>query len=316
MKKGYFNSPEYAQELKTLDLGPISEEVERYNSRFSMGAMMARMVIEHAGTKPGEEAESPITEREQEDQAAFLQRIENQYGIQMAKSGIGLESTKGKAVLMTADGESESTVLRVNLKDRTAFLAYLSALDSETISSSQVRGLTDVAKNLETQLKEVYSLDKPDVRANELLTNLNEIVEGYKKLDPDGSKGLSKTVEELSVLQQMASKKQLKEHLMIERAGLMAEVGGNNFGPSKWHTDSDEVSYKRYWDQALEVLSKVRANPDAADLAIDLNSNLQASILYAKNELEKKNQDKDNEREKFKLKVLEKVSSKLNRSVN
>ena len=128
-----------------------------------------------------------------------MQRIENQYVISLAKTGIGLEPVKGSGVILTGDETIESSELKMNLEDHRQFLKYLLALEPASITPSQIEGLTTVVASLQEQLAEHYQIEKPDPHATELLTSLKEIIEAYWKLDPAGTNGLTESVRKLSV---------------------------------------------------------------------------------------------------------------------
>lgn len=309
----YFKSPEYLQELKSLDLGIITRELEKYNRQFGLGATMARAIL----TPLEDDPEQRFTEEsESESQQAFLDRIKNQYGILLDKSGISMELVKGGGTILTGDEKIEANLLQINLLDRKQFLAYLSALKANSITPSQIEGLKKVAESLQQQLEQQYHLDKPDPRAAELLGNLQDkdIVEQYQRLDPKGENGLAQAVKQLSDYMDKAKAGYLKEYLSVQRANLLSEVGGMNFGPSQWHADSNEKSYPKYWQRALEELEKIKQNPNAMELYIQVSQHLVESANYAKKALEQNKQNYSHAKDK--IVTIEQVLKTLRKFYN
>lgn len=277
-------SPEKIIDLKSLSLEPLSDELEEYNRRFNAGAIAGRKLISMFNIEDQEETVSEGTE--QESQLAFQQRIQNKFGETLARTGTNLEPVNGPMTLMTAEGNTPSSLLRINLADRKQFLAYLAALDSKEITDSQTKGLIEVGKSLISQLYAEYEIDRADNRTIELFGSLDNIIQQYKRLDPVGERGLFKSLENLIPFAEAAKGKYLREYVLIQRSNLLLEIGGNNFGPSRWHIDTTEERYEQYWNNALDVLSTVGKNPNTTELFNKLRDHLIASIEYAKQDLE------------------------------
>ncbi len=308
----YRGNPEREGELKSLDLGPVVEEVEKYNHQYSMGPMLARALMRGMDDEQGDS----LVQQEQESRQAFLQRIENSHGITLAMAGINLEPVQGNITALTEEGNIDNSELRINLKDNKQFTIYISSLEADTVKPSQIEGLAKVATSLRDQLKTEYSLEKPDARAGELIAGLDDLIEHYKRLDPNGDKGLVDSVKDLEKYLEFARKNSLKEYLFVERAGLLAEVGGQNFGPSQWHTDMSEGNYEKRWQAALSTLDQIKRNHAAAELTAELSAHLIQSAKYAKTELEKQLGGEEDNRIQNKLMTLAQVARTLSRSLN
>lgn len=231
----------------------------------------------------------PTPPSKEADRKAALEQLIQRHGDIMLRTGITLEPVRGFATLYTAEGETPTSEMRINLTDRLQFLHYLQALQPETITDSQVLGLVTVAETLRQQLTGEYKLDDPsDDRMIELLGNLDSIIDSYDRLDPGGQRGLRASIERLREYAKIAQAKYLPEFIMVQKADLLAEIGGGNFGPSKWHTDSTPQYYRRRWERTLAVLERVKKNPNASELAARLLEHLVQSARYAHDDLEQK----------------------------
>src|SRR3989344_7244084 len=197
--------------------------------------------------------------------------------------------------------------MRFNLFDSKKFLNYLGEMDKDKLSESQIHGLKAVIRSLTIQLKNQYEISDPDdERAIELLGNLNKIIKEYEKI------GLSELVVDLSRYSEVANKKYLREYLLVERGNLLAEVGGQNFGPSKWHTDNTEERYrKQYWGNALRIAEMIGKNKNAREFQGKVIQHLKESLKWAKRDLVKNQGDEIKGRtENYKI-IIDEIYEKL-----
>jgi len=197
--------------------------------------------------------------------------------------------------------------MRFNLFDSKKFLNYLGEMDKDKLSESQIHGLKAVIRSLTIQLKSQYEISDPnDERAIELLGNLNKIIKAYEKI------GLSELITDLSKYSEIASKKFLREYLLVERSNLLAEIGGKNFGPSQWHRDSTEQTYReKYWGSALRIVEIIGKNKNAREFQSQVIEHLKESLKWAKKDLIKNQSDKIEERtEKYKI-IIDEIYEKL-----
>jgi len=180
-------------------------------------------------------------------------------------------------------------------------------MDKDKLSESQIHGLKAVIRSLTIQLKSQYEISDPnDERAIELLGNLNKIIKAYEKI------GLSELITDLSKYSEIASKKFLREYLLVERSNLLAEIGGKNFGPSQWHRDSTEQTYReKYWGSALRIVEIIGKNKNAREFQSQVIEHLKESLKWAKKDLIKNQSDKIEERtEKYKI-IIDEIYEKL-----
>jgi len=303
----HFNDKEReADELRSLDLSLVTQQIGNYNEQFGMGRMLARAVTEGLGPKAEEEKD--------ESQESFVQRIQGTYGILLEKSGISLQAMGGDAALISSKGKQESSRLRVNLENGKTFLSYLNALQPETIKTSQAESLKEVLQSLRIQLAREYDVEKIDLRALKLLRELGPIIDSCERLDPKNEMGLQEAAKNLSIYKDAAAGGYIKEMILAERSGALKKVGGRNFGPSEWHTDMLPDGYEKKWEQVVRVYKEVLTNPGAGPLAMQMADNLRASASYAKNDINQKIKQKpENETLLYRpmLETIEKALSQL-----
>lgn len=252
---------------------------------------------------------------EAENQNSFLERVENRHGITLVKTGLELQPVKGPGTIYHGADTIDSSALKFNLADAAQFITYLQALDAESISPSQIQGLIHVANVLESQLLQEYEGSQKDPRTVQLMSGLESLVENYHRLDPQGNKGLITAVQELPTIERAYRGDYLPQYLEIHRQGLFSKVGEQKFGPSEWHEDMGDDSYRERWTKALKVLEELKKNPRAMELHSELLSNLLACAEHAYQKLQKeakaaplKNPEK--------RKTLEEVLGRLSEGVN
>jgi hypothetical protein len=314
----YFKSQEFAnEELRKIDLTLVTQEIEQYNQQFGMGRMMSRAILQGIHSESEERADLS-EEGQKESQKTFLERINKTYGIYLEKSGVSLESVGGSSAVFMNNEQIETSLLRINLADRNRFLEYISALDPKTVSLSQIEGLKIVLSSLTEQLKKEYDVEKLDPRAVELIGGLEQIITGCQRLDPNNEKGLADESKKLAMYMEAAKGGYIKEYILTGRTSALAKVG-EGFGPSTWQIDSNEESYQRSWNRALDLLTTVKKNPRAAILVFEITENLRQSAEFARKDIntlaEKNPQFWTESRKENYLKILEGALAKLKPAV-
>jgi len=150
------------------------------------------------------------------------------------------------------------------------------------LTSGQIHGLSEVAKNLICQLAGEYKLeDLADERILNLFSCLSQMIVLYREL------GLGDSVKSLAKYLEISRAGYLREYLAVERVGLFAEIDGQNFGPSTWQRDETPEGYRARWNRAINVLNLVSQNPQADRLAQKLRTHLRESAEYARKDLER-----------------------------
>ena len=284
-KEGIRLKSEADARLARLDLGELSAWLEKYNSQFGWGGLLARVVI---GTAHETDGKEQTLETSEQDQQLSFSEIQRRTRSLLEDSGLSLEPIRSGGVLMSSnlEGDDYPSQLRINLVDGKRFVHYLEVLHGSRISEHQRTGLSQVAENLTKQLKTEYELENPnDERLLELFGHASHIFDEYTRLEQEGAKGLGESTKELHRLFDIAKRGYLREELSAEKEDLLAEVGGQNFGPSKWHTDSSGDDYVKRWNRALDSARNMRSNPKALELFKKVQENLIASAEYVKEDI-------------------------------
>jgi len=278
-------------QLSQLDLGELSAWLEKYNRQFNWGSMTARYnagEMRGAEETEGEEETVPVLPEhlEKEKHISFAEITQRNKKL-LAASGLTLEPVKGPFTLKSAEGDAASSELRINLGDGKKFARYLGTLHGAQLSDTQRTGLQAVARSLTEQMRKEYDLDNPDdERLLELFGSTSQIIVEYARLEKEGGVGLADSVSELKRLFEISKRGYLREQLLAENGDLLAEVGGHNFGPSKWHTDSSVEDYIQRWDRALDIARTIGKNPKARELLKQVVDNLIASVEYIERDIE------------------------------
>lgn len=268
-------------ELQKTDLGEVAGWLDIYNKQFHLGTLAAKTVMR--GWK--DESVTADLETEAAKRVSF-DEIQKRNQAVLSRVGLSLEPVRAIGVVMSDEGTEYPSELRINLSDGKQFMSYLNSLKGDSLSPSQKIGLKRTAGSLLAQLKVEYDLANPeDERLLELFGSASKIIAEYERLDMEGGKGLGDCITELKNLVAIAKQGYLREHLLAQKGRLLAEIGGRNFGPSKWHTDSTEEGYIKMWNKALETLSEIAKNPKAKGLYEQACGNLLASLEYAEKDM-------------------------------
>lgn len=271
-----FSSQE-KKDLSKVDLQSLIDALEEYNRQFGLGALLAGEVLcaqQEAGATHEDEKKLSVKE------------LSSDYFDTLEATGLRLEPVRGEATMFTQEGEIPTSLMRLNLKDGRKFIAYLRVLEGQALEVTQIRGLAEVAKILTAQLATEYDLNAPDEHMLELFSAIDDLIKEYGRLDPEGMLGLKDSVEQLAEYLAAARVGYLREYLTIQKREFLNEIGGDNFGPSKWHGDSSPESYANRWGEAIEIMKNMRKNPKAVDFSNQVVEHLKKSIAYAEEDLE------------------------------
>lgn len=274
------NINEGGADLAKLNISDLEKSLREYNKQFNFGTLLAEHIIE-------------ATEGKNEDNELYkpkisIQDIENEHRDLLDKTGISLESVK-RGVMFTLMGDDEGkepSEVRINLRDGKKFLTYLNSLNESDLKESQISGLKLVADNLTKQLVEQYELgNSDDERMLELFGSVENLIQEYKRLDPQGFIGLSESVNDLSEYLSIARKKYLREYLVVKNNHLLDTINSDGFGPGKWHKDSNEKSYENYWGDTIKKVNLIGTNQNAADLYKQVVDNLKNILINVKKDI-------------------------------
>lgn len=267
-------------ELRRTDLGEVAGWLDIYNKQFHLGTLAAKTMMR------GWKDDSSTLEGTETEKEVSFDEIRKRNQIVLSRTGLSLEAVRAIGVIMSEEGTEFPSELRINLSDGKQFVKYLESLKGDSLSQSQTIGLERTASNLIAQLRGQYDLaNHEDERLLELFGNASRIIAEYERLNTEGGTGLGTCISELKNLVATAKQGYLREHLLAEDEQLLAEIGGRNFGPSKWHTDSSEEGYIKRWSKALETLSEIARNLKAKGLHEQARGNLLASLEYAEKDM-------------------------------
>jgi hypothetical protein len=274
------NTNEGGEVLGKLDISDLKKSLEEYNKQFDFGTLLAERLIEGF-------------EGKNEDNNLYkpkisIEDIEDKHRGIIDKTGISLESVR-KGVMFaseTSDEERQPSEMRINLKDGKKFLSYLNSLNIENLKESQITGLKLVADSLTKQLVEQYELDNPeDERMLELFGSLNDIIQEYKRLDSSRRNGLTESMKDLSEYISLSRDGYLREYFVAKNNHLLDTLDSDSFGPWKWHKDSNEKSYERFWNESIKKLNLIGKNQKADNLYKKVKDNLKEVLFNVKKDI-------------------------------
>jgi len=293
-------------DLKNIDLGKLSEALKEYNKEFSLGAIMGKTMADAMIRMISEAGEQSIESDESKlDSVVKKQilwgKIEKNFKDMLSQIGLSLApiEEKGATILSTESGISDIhySEMRVDVEHPNLFINYLSSLDEDSLTRSQVDGLEEVAKSLCSQIK----TDKKREYLFNIYGELDKIIDYYKKL------GIGGPAEKLESYFNAAKGRYLEEYLEAEKLNLLTSEG---FGPNHWHEDANVDYYERKWRESLDLLKVVSHNARAKEFAKELAEILRSSVQKAKADLENRKIYDDFRGEEFKMilsKVLEEI---------
>jgi len=263
--------------LKNIDLGGLVLAIEDFNDGGSLETLFLSSVFDHmhgGGREKKDELDFEVQRQ------IVWGKIEKEFREILETTGLSLESVNGTITVFSEDIKIPESRMRVNIANPQAFIQYLSVL-SLPLSCSQIYGLNKVARNLTLQLTREYKFDNlMDERILNLFSCLSKMITRYREI------GLGNSVNDLAHYLEISRKGYIREYLLVERLNLFTEVGGNNFGPSQWQTDSNLKYFQGRWKQAVEAYILVSKNPKALLLAQSLCDRLKKSAEYAIRDLE------------------------------
>lgn len=176
--------------------------------------------------------------------------------------------------------QSELNPVELNIKDKDTFISYLKGLEEE-LGDEEL--LNEIAESLRNQLIYNYDLNNPEEEVLNLLSSLKEIVREYERIGSDlGVFLLKEFIEPLE-------KKYLKEYVEAKRVGLLKSRYPGDVGKIFPNPESGDRNYKKGWQKILDVVDKIKNNPDAEDLFLTVIKNIREELVHAKREINESN---------------------------
>ncbi|MBI2049521.1 hypothetical protein HYT32_01240 [Candidatus Roizmanbacteria bacterium] len=273
---------ETEQSSRVRQFNELFGDIITFNKRFSTAGILGRLVTEiDSRTEAGESSGNRVVGLSkiggEEEQLRTASGISLMHKPILDSLGISIEPVSGKYGSFYKDGEKVGIgELRVNITERSKYLSFLERLDNPDLQTKE--NLQSLANILAQQIYDNYNLEKPSDEALQLLGSLGKIIDQYRRLNIVGT-------ERLETYLVHSRKKDLKEYIIIEQAGLLHEPG-KYFGPADWQKNASPDYLRKRWGDAIKVLEMVRVNPNAKGLYDQLYSHLKNCLDIASKDLE------------------------------
>lgn len=258
-------------------------DIEKYNSQFSLGSMMARMIISRFEPESDEilpPGQTSIGSEEGNQQANSFFVIAKHKKL-VTDIGLSLEPVSGKSGTIAGEGESAGAgEMRINIISHEHFTSFLGALEPQQLTTTGLKiHLEKLPTVLSQQILGSYDLQAPGEEALQLFAGMEKIIAEYKRL------GMGEAVSRLQTYLEHGKIGDLREYVWVERKGLFSEPG-KFFGPADWHTDSSPEMLDRRWSDATEILRLTKENPRSGDLYQRLQRHLDMCVESALSDLQ------------------------------
>jgi hypothetical protein len=289
-------APEFGS--RPEDLAAFNETVgsiNQHNEQFSLGAMMARVMIDHVGEaqRAQELVDAGATQEEAEQTAAFVgsDKLPLSEEEQMARSivgitnapvleaaGLTLSPLRKTNTMYGPQGEQSVGKVQLQVSDGSKFSNFLLAVNPEDANEDFQQNAVGVAGSIIAEASDAIASDADEQTVLETLAYGKGIVAGLEHIGLDGSPVATK----LLSLYEHAQQGDVKEYVNADNVGLLTEPEAQGFGPANWQRDASPDYLAEHWNGVLDVIKAAKANPKAAELFAQLVTSAQGSLDYAK----------------------------------
>lgn len=263
------------------DIDGLFRDISAYNDQFSLGASMAGMLRSLMDRAGQDEAEEPVPTQltksiDEDSQQMTASGLNVIHEGTLNNLGLSLEPVSGKtSTIYTSEGAVETGEMRLNIKDRSQFSAFLKALGKAQVTESPLgEHLGELTDILNKQILDNYNLDQPDDETLAFLGSLDTVVNEYKRL------GLTTQAEQMEEYLQHSRQGNLREFVALKTSGLMQEPN-EGFGPADWQKDASTEFLERKWQRAIVLLRQLRNNPNAQEMYRQLLDQLNRCLPLA-----------------------------------
>ena len=272
----------------------VIEGITNHNKEHSIGKMIGRAfagAIESEDIPDKKKSKKKVMLSDEQEMYRGLLGVTNEQTLTAV--GLSLTPVREKAIMLVSNGTLDSVgELRVQVADGRKLIGFLSRLKPGMIGEDLNDAIGKVAEDL---LKEAFetvpSSDKDD--SLELLAYMNGIVLAMEKAGIQ-----SESIVKLKELAQHITAGDVREFILAKQIGLYEEIGGENYGPSKWQSDARKETLEKKWTKVIQVLEMAKKNPNAINLFNDLLKLAQENLDYAmKDWSSEKNELGDSEKE-------------------
>lgn len=190
-------------------------------------------------------------------------------------AALGLEVSYNPAPTLAAEaGLKQSRQGSLLLLDESRLVGFLRQLTPDMVDDAGRNALSALATDLHLQCGEQLSL---------AVTNESE-PPALSPFEAAGAQLARLGVHEgQQIIDSIAA---FQAGIYVEHVQARSILDNRGWGPATWHRDSQPDSYQQRWERMLESFDRVRQNPDARTLAIEVYHFLRESAGTARGELE------------------------------
>lgn len=201
----------------------------------------------------------------------------------LERLGLALEPVEGRvATLFAGSGERQKdSQVRFGVSDPDRLVAFLSTIHpSATQVTKFAEALSFIPTTVTLQVGQSYNLNAGSDDALNVFACAGRVVGEYQRLN------LPDAVQQLSEYLGAARAGFLREHVLVERLGLLRKPG-ENFGPADWILDATTDFLTRKWDNAIKALAFIKENSKCAELFKQLGSHLLDCVAHSENHIDR-----------------------------
>lgn len=267
-------SAENSDNIKKVNVDEVVslfEAINEYNLQFTAGV---RPLI-NAEEKPSRLVKSKFLKEGSSSEELLAINLSNEDQQIVDQIGLKLEPViADEKKIFALDGTCvDRRKLRLNIVDEKKFVSFLGLLSPDQVVNTDIKdNLKDLSKMLTSRILQQFGFSTPTNEGFELLGNIPEIIETYKRL------GLADSIEKMEIYLTHIRQGDMKEYVEIEKAGLFLGPDDDDWGPAKWQNDATSEILKDHWGRALEVVKAIGVNLKARELHRKLLNHLRYCV--------------------------------------
>jgi hypothetical protein len=264
------------------EIGSFLRDLSEYDDQHSQGTWLGTGMAAgfmSASNEQGEPLDRDGLEKLHTKISNYLTAtdLESRHGSVLDSIGLSLESPNTKGDI----DENETYVvgdMKINLADRTRYLAFLKSIGVENVSEEVIRIVNMVAGKLSRQVQEWYDLKSPDDNLLELFSGMRNIISEYERI------GIGENVKDMKEYLHYSKEGCLREYILARKHTLFDPIG-SGFNLSRYQIDSTPEGYLEYWQKNFfDVMDAIKKNENAGGLYNDLLRYAKDSITFAESD--------------------------------
>lgn len=269
----------------------LVEGLEAHNKRYDPFAQVLKglttMIMKSAQTgeevrglpqeasSPAQEADAIFKEFSRTLQAMGLEVVQNKAESDLVqlreKSGLERPAAKG----------SRASTLSFEVADGETLVKFFRSITPRDLENdSAKRAVAFLAKALDEEFLHQYMrmhLDPTAVRWKELQDPLMDVASELSRLN------LREAAVRVTLHIEQAIDGALSEYLIAESKNILVDT--ETFNARRWHNDTIQETYQKYWDEAVEAAGIIKANPKADKIFNRVHTFLKESAELAEQEI-------------------------------